>query len=99
VFVAAVEFDLLLADHVASLKQRRGVVKPLQAELERRFGVVVADVSGEQRYRRVQLGAAVVAAAAGHAGERLDAVERFVADRPELELLSAHRRLWSMDDD
>lgn len=98
-FVAAVEFDLVVADHVASLKQRRGVVKPLQAELERRFGVVVADVSSEQRYRRVQLGAVAVAGSAGHAGQRLDAVERFVAERPEVVLLGAHRRLWSMEDD
>jgi hypothetical protein len=41
----------------------------------------------------------VVAADAGHVVEVLDRCERLVAGRPELELLSARRRMLGPDDD
>jgi hypothetical protein len=41
----------------------------------------------------------VVAADAGHVGAVLDRCERLVAARPELELLSARRRVLGPDDE
>lgn len=97
-FTATAEFDLLLGD-VATLKQKRSVVRPLIAELQRRHAVSVAEVGHQDLYRRTIVGAAVVAGEAGHCDDVLDACERLVASRPEVELLSVRRRLYSTDDD
>ena len=40
----------------------------------------------------------VVAADRGHVVDLLDAIERTAADHPEVELLSARRRIISADD-
>jgi len=96
-FLGTVEFDLLLGD-VASLKQKRGVVRPIVAELRRRFDVAVAESGAMDLHRRAQIGVAVVAADAAHCRDVLDACERMVAGRPEVELLSARRRLYGDED-
>jgi uncharacterized protein YlxP (DUF503 family) len=96
-FVGALEFDLLLGD-VRSLKQKRSVVRPMVAELRKRFEVSVAEAGHLDLHRRALLGVAVVAADAEHVRDVLDECERFVAGRPELELLSAHRRLLGPED-
>jgi uncharacterized protein len=41
---------------------------------------------------------AVAASTAAHAVEVLDACERFVAGRPDIELLSARQRLFSEEE-
>ena len=97
-FTGTLLFDLLLGD-VHSLKEKRSVVRPVVAELQRRYGVAAAEVGHLDLHRRASVGVAVVAAEAGHCGEVLDACERLVASRPELDLLSARRRLHSSDDD
>ena len=48
--------------------------------------------------RRAGIGVAVVAADRAHVVDVLDAAERFVAARPEIELLSARRGLLRSDD-
>ncbi|MFC9770709.1 MULTISPECIES: DUF503 domain-containing protein [unclassified Pseudarthrobacter] len=90
-WVGWIEFDILLGD-VQSLKEKRSVIRPLLAELKRRFDVSVAEVGDHEQYRRTRVGAGLVAADLAHLVEVLDAVERFVAARPEIELLSARRR-------
>ncbi|MBY8847956.1 DUF503 domain-containing protein [Saccharothrix longispora] len=97
-FVGALELDVLLGD-VHSLKQKRSVVKPVVAELRRRFEVSVAEAGHQDLHRRALIGVAVVAADAQHVREVLDACERLVAGRPELELLSARHRLVGPEDD
>ena len=92
------EFDLLLGD-VSSLKQKRSVVRPIVSELRRRFDVAAAESGSLDLHRRAAIGVAVVAADAAHCRDVLDACERLVAGRPEVELLSARRRLHSADDD
>jgi uncharacterized protein YlxP (DUF503 family) len=96
-WVGWIEFDLLLGA-VGSLKQKRSIVRPLVAELRRRFEVSVAEVGHLDLHRRSSVGAAVVSSDAAHAADVLDRVERFVAARPEIELLSARRALRSSDD-
>lgn len=96
-FVGTLSLDLLLGD-VRSLKQKRSVVRPVVAELRRRFDVACAETGHLDLHRRAEVGVAVVAADSGHCVDVLDACERLVAARPELELLTARRRLWDDED-
>ena len=85
--------DLLLGD-VHSLKEKRSVVRPVVAELRRRYAVAAAEVGDADLHRRVQVGVATVAADAVHVTEVLDACERLIAARPEVQLLSVRRQLF-----
>lgn len=96
-FTGTLTLDLLLGD-VRSLKQKRSVVRPIVAELRRRFEVSVAEVGNADLYRRAEIGLAVVSANAAHCRAVLEAAERLVADRPEIELLSARHALHSDSD-
>lgn len=96
-YVGSLEIDVLLGD-VRSLKQKRSVVRPIVAELARRFAVSAAEAGHLDLHRRALLGVAVVAPDAAHVGDVLDSCERLVAGHPELELLSTRRRLHGDDD-
>lgn len=96
-WIGWIEFDLLLGD-VHSLKEKRSVVRPLLAELKRRFDISVTEAGHQDQYRRALVGAGLVAADRAHLIEVLAAVERFVAARPEVELLSARQREIRSDD-
>jgi uncharacterized protein len=97
-YVGALTLDILLGD-VHSLKQKRSVVRPLVAELQRRFpGVAVAETGHQDLHRRVEVGIAVVSASAGNCKEVMDSCERLVAFRPEIELLSARQRPYHDED-
>ncbi len=89
--------DLLLGD-VRSLKQKRAVVRPIVAELRHRFDVAVAETGALELHRRAEIAIAVVAATHAHAVEVLDVSERWLAARPEVELLSTRRRVLDDDD-
>jgi uncharacterized protein len=89
--------DLLLGD-VASLKQKRSVVRPLVAELSRRFAVSAAETGHVDLYRRTQIGVAVVSGERRHCVEVLDRCERVLEGHPEFEVLSTMRRLVSDED-
>jgi uncharacterized protein len=92
-YVGALTLDVLLGD-VRSLKQKRSLVKPLIAEVHRRFpGVAVGETGHLDLHRRAEIGIAVVSSTAANARDVLDACERFVAERPEIELLAARQRL------
>ena len=97
-WIGWLELDILLGD-VHSLKEKRSLVRPLLAELRRRFQVSVAEVDHLELHRRTGIGVSLVAADRRHIVEVLDAVERFVAYRPEIELLSAHRSDRTTRDD
>lgn len=97
-WIGWLEFDLLLGD-VRSLKQKRSAVRPLIAELQRRFAVSAAETGAHDLHRRTQVGMAVVAADQRHVVEVLDAAERLVAARPEMELLSVHRGVRRSSDE
>ncbi|MGW1895006.1 DUF503 domain-containing protein [Streptomyces sp. NPDC002004] len=97
-YVGTLSFDLLLGD-VRSLKEKRSVVRPIVAELQRKYAVSAAEVGGQDLYRRAEIGLAVVSGDQGHLRDVLDRCERMVAGRPEVELLSVRRRLHGDDDD
>jgi uncharacterized protein len=96
-WTGTLELDLLLGV-VHSLKSKRSVVRPLVAEIRRRHDVAVAEVDHLDLHRRTMIGVAAVSADQTHVAELLDAVERMVAGRPEVELLSARRTMRSSDD-
>jgi uncharacterized protein YlxP (DUF503 family) len=96
-WVGSIRFDLLLGD-VHSLKEKRSVVKPIVAELQRKHAVSAAEAGHLDLHRRALVGVAVVAADAKHCIEVLEACERLVAGRPEIDLLSAHRQLHGEED-
>ncbi|HZN12999.1 MAG TPA: DUF503 domain-containing protein [Acidimicrobiales bacterium] len=80
-----------------SLKERRAAVKPIVEGAKRRFGVAAADVAHQDTWQRADLGVAAIAASAGHVGEVLDEVERFVWSHAEVEVLSSVRSWVDLD--
>lgn len=90
-WIGWIEFDLLLGD-VHGLKEKRSLVRPVLAEIRRRFDVSVTEAGLHEQHRRTVIGVGLVAADRAHVVEVLAAVERFVAARPEMELLSARQR-------
>ncbi|MFI6498593.1 DUF503 domain-containing protein [Nonomuraea typhae] len=94
-YVGALTLDILLGD-VRSLKQKRSVVRPLVAEVLRRYPSAAAAETGHlDLHRRAEIGIAVVSSSAANCREVLDACERLVAYRPEIELLSARQRIYN----
>jgi uncharacterized protein len=97
-FVGALEIDLLLGD-VQSLKEKRSLIRPIVAEVRRKFEVSVAEAGHLELHRRALIGVAVVAADAAHCVEVLEGCERLVVARPEVEVLSTRQRLFGEEDE
>ena len=96
-FTGALALDVMLGD-VHSLKEKRSVVRPIVAELRRRFDVAAAETGHLDLHRRAMIGVAVVAGDSAHCVAVLAAAERLVAGRPEVELLSSTTRLYALED-
>ncbi|MBY8889173.1 DUF503 domain-containing protein [Streptomyces sp. PTM05] len=96
-YVGTLSFDLLLGD-VRSLKEKRSVIRPIVAELHRRFAVSAAEVGEQDLYRRAVVGLALVSGDPGHLREVLERCEHWMAARPEVDLLSARQRIHGEDD-
>ena len=97
-FVGSMSLDVLLGD-VRSLKQKRSLVRPLVAELRRKYDVSAAEAGHLDLHRRALVGVAVVAADRAHCVDVLDACERLAAARPEMDLLSARRQVVKSTDE
>ncbi|HET7735770.1 MAG TPA: DUF503 domain-containing protein [Nocardioidaceae bacterium] len=97
-YVGTLALDLLLGD-VHSLKEKRSIVRPVVAELRRKFDVSAAEAGHLDLHRRALVGVAVVAADRSHCVDVLDACERLVAGRPELDLLSARQQVHNETED
>jgi len=88
VHAAVIRFDL----HVPgsrSLKGKRAAIRPVVDGIRHRFRVSVAEVDHHDQWQRAAIGVAVVAESEHHVRQVLDAVERFVVSRPDLEVLDA----------
>ena len=96
VVVGSLRFDLLLGD-VHSLKQKRSVVRPIVAEL-RRFEVSAAETGEVDLLRRAEISVALVGSSHQHVNEVLDACDRVIVGRPEVEVLSSRRRVLDDED-
>ena len=97
-FSGTLKIDVLLGE-VHSLKEKRALVRPVLADLNRRAGVGAAEVALQDLHRRAVFGVAVVAGTHRRVVELLDDCEGAVARRPELEVLAVHRRVRSDEDD
>lgn len=84
----ALEVDIRIPD-ARSLKDRRQVVRSLVDGARHRFGVSAAEVGGQDTWQRATLGFAVVASEARLAEETIDAIDRFLWSRPEIEVLDS----------
>lgn len=98
-YVGALRLDLLLGD-VRSRKQKRSAVRPVMAELQRRYpAIAVAETGHLDLYRRAEVGIAVVSSTAAQCVDLLEGCERYVANLPEIELLSARQRLFNEEEE
>jgi uncharacterized protein YlxP (DUF503 family) len=93
---AALRVDLHLPS-VHSLKEKRGVIRPIVDGSRNRFGVAAAEVDAQDRWQRAGLGFAAVGSNAGHVRSVLDSVERFVWSFPEVEVLAVEFQ-WMGED-
>ncbi len=91
--VAMVRFQLHIP-HSRSLKQKRAAVKPVVEGLRQRFSLSVAEVDHQDKWQRSTIGLAVVSGSQAHAAEVVDAVERWVWSRPDVEV-SRFERSWT----
>lgn len=95
--VGCLTADVLLGD-VHSLKGKRAVVRPILAELRRRFDVSAAETGDQELHRRAELSVALVAGDHHHASEVLSSCERLITGRPEIEVLATRTRVLDDDD-
>jgi uncharacterized protein len=96
-YTATAVFDLLLPADSRNLKAKRSYVRPIVAAL-RKFEVATAEVGALELHGRAEIGVAVVGPDAGHVREVIETCERFIAARPETELLSVRHRLYGPED-
>ena len=97
VVIGALTADLVLGD-VHSLKEKRMVVRPLVAELKRKFEVSAAETGQHELHRRAEVSVGVVGPDHGHVRDVLAACERLIAGHPEFEVLSTRTRVLDDDD-
>ena len=97
-FTGSAVFDLLLPAQTSSLKEKRSIVRPIVTAL-RRLEVAAAEVGRLDLHRRAEVGVATVAVDARRVRDVLDACERLVAGRPEVQLLDVRRQLTSSTDE
>src|SRR5439155_20611461 len=93
VHVAVVQVDLHIP-HSRSLKEKRGVVKPVIEGLRNRFALSVAEVGYQDKWQRALIGFAVVSETYAHAAEVVGAAERWVWSRPDIDV-SSFETQWS----
>lgn len=80
-----------------SLKAKRALVRPILEASRRRFAVAAAEVDHQDQWQRASLGMAAVAGTVGRVEEQLDAVERYVWSRPDVEVLSTERQWLELE--
>ena len=85
-------FDLHIPES-RSLKAKRAAIRPIVDGLRHRFRISVAEVDHQDQWQRAEIAVAVVAESDGRVQHLLDAVERFVAAAPDVELLGTETRM------
>src|SRR5690606_3836858 len=85
IMAATVELDL---PGVASLKEKRSIVKSLVARLHREFNVAAAEVALHDAWQSAAIGLALVSTSAGHAETMLERILRWIEiHRPDVEIV------------
>lgn len=91
--VGMMRWDLALPG-VASLKDKRMVVRSLKDRIRHRFRVSVAETAQQDQRARAQIAVALVATDGRHAEEVLDKVDRLVAQEARALVLDRLRELY-----
>lgn len=73
---------------VHSLKEKRSIIKSLQARLRNEFNVSVAEVDAQDAHGRAVLGVACVSSSSDYARGQLDAILRWIErERPDVPVI------------
>ena len=83
--------------HAGSLKDKRSVVRSLVESAHHRHGVAAAETDHHDEHRRSEVAFVAVSGEAGHTTDVIDAVERSVWSRTELEVVAADRHWLETD--
>ncbi len=94
VLVAEIDFRVPQSQ---SLKEKRSVVQSIVRNLDQMHGVGAAEVKFQEDHQRVLLGASAVGDSVGHVESLIDALERYVWSRTEIEVLEIQRSWWEAD--
>ena len=81
----------------ASLKDKRGYLRPIIEGIRHRFAVSVAEVGYQDLRQRTRIGIVAVSGAPGRLEEVLDSVERWIWSQPGIEVVSVRREWWDPD--
>lgn len=74
---------------VGSLKEKRGILKSLIAQVHKKFNVAVAEVDLHDAWQSSTLGIAVVSTASSHAESVLENILGWIErNRPDLEIVT-----------
>lgn len=85
IVAATIELDL---PGVASLKEKRSILKSLIARLHNTFNIAVAEVALHDAWQSATLGVAIVSTQAGHAEAVLENALRWIErNRPDVEII------------
>ncbi len=88
--VAVVQLELHIPTS-RSLKEKRAALRPIVEGIRHRFQLSVAEVGYQDKWQRALVGMAVVSDSYAHAVEVVDAVERWVWSKPEVEVTRFER--------
>ena len=83
----------LYAPWVASLKQKRMVVKSIIAKTQNKFNVAVAEVDEQDTLQTIVLGIACVAGTVSQSDSIMDHVIAFIESNTEAEIVDIQREL------
>lgn len=83
---AAMHFELSLPA-TRSLKEKRGTLRPVVEGLRRMASYSVAEVDHHDRWRRADLGVAVVATTQRELERLMQKVEKYLDRRPEVDVM------------
>ncbi|MBN1202691.1 MAG: DUF503 domain-containing protein [Anaerolineae bacterium] len=85
--IIAAMIDLQLPG-VTSLKEKRGILKPLIARLHKTFNIAVAEVDLHDVWQSALLGVAIVSTSAAHAESKLESVLGWIErNRPDVTIV------------
>ena len=91
VLVATIELHLPAA---RSLKAKRSTVVSLVRLIDQMHGVACAEVDHQDLWQRSSLGVTVVGGTVGQISNVMDAVERLIWSRAEVDVLDIRRSWW-----
>ncbi len=81
-----------------SLKEKRHVVKSLQAGLRQKFNVAVAEVDHQDLWQRASIGVTCISESGFHARKMLKEIERFVSHDGRVEIIDSATEVHAWSD-